>query len=162
MPRSRRRQYPRTDETYDVLRKANLKNIAKEYPCDDSYLYTIKDGKSNDPYGHFRVLYKACADAGAEVDIWLNDLIAIKTKARKENLTLRDIAATLMEKIRTDADSSAKLLESLRDNQLDRKECHEILAAFAANDTVEDEIKRLVQLRLAEIGEKRKPLEMIG
>ncbi len=146
-------KYPRTDETYDVLRN-HVGPISKEYPCDSSYVYAIKNGDSNDPYPHFRHLFLAAARAGAPVEIWLHDLNAIVARANCGAETeTADLVARLSDKIESDADSTSELLTAIGDRKLDKVECHRILSTLEISRDIETGIARIVERRLAELSE---------
>lgn len=149
MPR-RKFPYTRSDETYEVLR-AHVGPIAKEYPCDSSYVYSIRNGDSNDPYPHFRHLFLAAARAEAPVEIWLRDLSSILTRALPGFEADGDLLRQLTKKISAEADSTSKILEAIGDRVLDRKECHEILAVLEIDADIKNGIRRIVERRLAEI-----------
>lgn len=149
MPR-RKFPYTRSDETYEVLRD-HVGPIAKEYPCDGSYIYAIKDGHSNDPFPPFRHLFKSSAYAGAPVEIYLRDLNGILAKARPELGADGDLLRQLTKKISAEADSTSKILEAIGDRVLDRKECHEILSVLEVDTDIKNGIRRIVERRLAEI-----------
>lgn len=147
--------YTRSDETYQVLQH-NTEMIAKEYPCDSSYIYSIKNAGSNDPYPHFRHLFLAAARAGAPVRIWLHDLNAIVARADRSNeIALKDLVAQLADKIESDADSTSELLAAIGDRQLDQSECHRILAKLEISRDIENGIVKVVERRLAELRETK-------
>lgn len=147
------RKYPRTDETYEVL-KSFIGPIAKQYPANDSYIYAIKNGDANDPYPHFRHLFLAAARAGAPVEIWLRDLNGIVEHAGGRLGTVTDLVARLSEKITADADETSDILDAIADRKLDKRECHKILAAVETDIDLNSGIKRLVGSRLAELNER--------
>lgn len=143
------RRYPRSEETYDVL-KHHVGPVSKAYPCDDSYIYAIKNGEANDPYAQFRHLFQSAVIGKAPARIWLRDLEGILENVAPDP-AISELRELLSEKIMKDADSTSKMLDGLQDNHLDRKECQDILDALEIEQQVQDGIRKLVEKRLAEL-----------
>lgn len=147
-----RKVYPRTDETFKVLSEFESA-IAREMECDPSYINKIKNGVEPDRFPQFREIFRAAAMAGAPVELWLNDLMAIYVKSRKSSVCITQLSGKLLEKIATDGDAMTALVKSLQDNHLDEAECHEILSKLAKKETTTTAIKEIVLHRLAAIKE---------
>lgn len=147
-----RRKYPyrRSDETYEVVRN-HVGEIAKHYPCDASFIYAVKNGDANDPYPAFRHLFQSAALAGAPVETYLRDLRGLAAVTGKPGTGVHELAAQLADKISADSDSTSEILAGIRDNELDRSECHRILDALDISRQVEQGIRRLVEKRLGEL-----------
>lgn len=146
--------YSRSDETYEVLRD-HVRAIAKEYPCDDSHIYAIKDGRANDPYPPFRHLFKSALYAGAPVKRYLRDLSGLVENHECRGNRTKEIIAELSRKIEADAVSTSELLSGVQDNNLDRVECQRVLDALEISRAIEEGIKVLVERRLAELNDGR-------
>jgi len=145
--------YTRSDETYEVLRYF-VPQIAKEYPCNASHIYAIKDGGANDPYPPFRHIFSVSSAAGAPVDIYLRDLQGIVDRRRRmQTDTMADLAARLAESIKADANEHSEIVDALNSGDLDRAECHKILDAYKISDRIDEEIKTLIRGRLAELND---------
>lgn len=149
--------YKRSDETYEVL-KNHVQPIAREYPCDDSHVYAIKNGEKNDPYAAFRHLFASCAAGGAPVEIFLRDLQGILQRFRptEKILDIHELAGRLAEKIEAEADEDSELLRAISDRQLSRSECHRIRDAMDARDLVAKPIKDFVDDQLALFNDAQK------
>ncbi|MGE3953533.1 MAG: hypothetical protein AB7F88_19790 [Pyrinomonadaceae bacterium] len=145
-----RRRYDRSDETYMVLRN-HVSAISKEYPCDPSYIYGIKNGDSNDPYPHFRHLFLAAARGGAPVSIYIDDLEGIRLNAAADKPSADALAAELLKKIHSNSDATAMIVDALKDRHLDKSECHTILAALAREADTNSRLEQIVKRQLAEI-----------
>ena len=78
-----RHQYPLTEETIKVL-SDHVKPTAKEMNVDKKYVHAILAGTEPDRFSSFRHQFKSAAYAGAPVEIWLNELIGINFKAKKD------------------------------------------------------------------------------
>jgi hypothetical protein len=143
-----RNHYGRSDETYDVLRN-HVQPIAAEYGCDDSYIYDIKNQRTPDPYPKFRHLFRSAAQAGAPVKIWLDDLQGIAIKKRSARPSLQKLAEDLLEKIQLNSDATAAIVSALGDKQLERHECHTVLAALALEAENIRNLEAMVQLQLS-------------
>ena len=143
------KRYPRTEETYDVLRN-HVGSIAKEYPCCDSYISAIKNGDSNDIYAQFRQLFRAASDAGAPVEVWLRDLNGIVERRKVMASDAGDLIKHLSGRMLAEADSTSKILDAISDHDLDRSECHRILQAREISRDLGANIDRIVSARLAE------------
>lgn len=148
-----KQHYSRSDETYDVLRGYEGM-IAKEHDCDDSHIYAIKNGVSPDPYPRFRHLFRASARAGAPVGIWLHDLNSIALSAQPLKASPECLTETLLDKIRRNSDATVAVTAALEDKQLDKRECHSILATLAVEAENNRKLERIVQRQLAEHVEK--------
>lgn len=149
MPRKSPRKYSRSEETYEVL-KHHVGPISKAYPCDDSYIYAIKNGDANDPYPPFRHLFQSSVNGKAPVRIWLRDLKSIVDGVQCDS-SMSELRELLSEKIMKDADSTSKMLDGIQDDCLDRQECLDILDALEIEQQVQNGIKRLVSLRLMKL-----------
>ncbi len=155
MPRPK---YSRSDETYDVLRR-HIQPISKEYGCDDSYIYAIKNGDTNDPYPHFRRLFSAAARAGAPVRVWLDDLSGVAVAAASGSSCIDKLSEQLVQKININAEATTTIISALSDKQLEKHECHTVLAALALEAENIKKLEHLVQRKLAELGTKIPTLE---
>lgn len=137
--------------------KDHVQMIAKEYPCDDSHIYAIKNGEKNDPYAAFRHLFASCAAAGAPVEIWLRDLRGIIERhlPSEQIFDIHELAGRLAEKIEAEADEDSELLRAISDRQLSRTECHRIRDAMDARDLVAKPIKDFVDKQLAQFNDEQ-------
>lgn len=149
-----RPRYPRSDETYEVLRD-HVGAVAKEYPCDDSYIYAIKNGTSNDPYPPFRHMFCAAVGGGAPVEIYLRDLQGVLARRPAGRSITEDLVDQLSKKIESDANETSEILGAIGDRQLDRAECQRILDSLDIGDKISKGIRRLTEQRLAEISSEQ-------
>lgn len=149
-----RKNYKLTDETFKVLSKKE-QAIADEYDCDGSYIYAIKNGESPDPYPHFRRLFRAAARAGAKAEIWFNDLAGILINSRPI-IHCTEFSKQLLKKIRTDAECTEKMIEAVADGELDKSECHELLAINQKVLENARHLEMILQKRLGEIETNQK------
>lgn len=121
-----RETYPITDQTLNIL-DGNAKQIATEMDVDKSYIYQILSSVEADPFGKFRRLYAACVRAGRDVTAWDASLASIRV--RNECVGL-DTVECLSKKIALDADTTMKLVDALRDGDIDDRERSEIRRAI--------------------------------
>lgn len=147
-----RRKYTRSDATYDVLRN-HVGAVSKEYPCDDSYIYAIKNGDANDPFPPFRHLFQSAARAGAPAEIYLHELNGILARSLPNDVQ-GDIVKRLSDKITSDSNSTSEILEAVDDREIDKAECLRILAALEVSRDINRGIETLIERRLAELAEK--------
>lgn len=117
--------YDLTDETRKVLTD-NVKAIALEMDVNESYLYQILSSVECDSFAKYRRLYAACVRAGADVTPWDASLSAIKTRKCREMTETQ----CLVQKIERDADGTSRLVDALRDGQIDEREREAIRAAL--------------------------------
>lgn len=144
--------YGRSEETYEVT-KNHVGPISEEYPCNDSHIYAIKDGRANDPYPPFRHWFRTSSRAGAPVEVYLRDLQGIVEASRPASTSTIDLVARLSEKINADSNSTSEILNGISDNQLDRRECQRILDAVQISEDINSGIRRLVELQLAKLND---------
>lgn len=143
--------YRLTDESRHVL-TGNCGKIAAEMDVSDKYLYAMLAESETDVYAPFRRLFRAAANACAPVEIWLNDLIAIQKRAANACAgAIVKMQSALREKIRVDAATTEKLIAALDDGELDKRECHELLAAVYKIRGNADRLESLLHHRLAEL-----------
>ena len=120
--------YSLTTATEQVL-TGSVKQIAYEMDCSDKYLYGMLSEDKTDIFAPFRRLYAAAVRAGASVCHWDNDLASIR--ARYEKLQpKRSIVECLIEKIRSGADTAARLVDALKDGEISESEAGRIQAAI--------------------------------
>lgn len=112
-----RQIYEISDETRAVLTDKVIP-IAAEMDVNTSYLYQILSGVGTDCFSKFRRLYSACVRAGADVTPWDASLSAIKTK----NCVGLTETQCLVQKIERDADTTARLVDALKDGLIDERE----------------------------------------
>ncbi|CAN5354347.1 hypothetical protein BH10ACI2_BH10ACI2_00190 [soil metagenome] len=144
--------FGRSDETYEVLRD-HVGPISREYPCDGSHIYAIKNGDKNDPYPPFRHMFKSAVYAGAPYEIYLRDLNGIVGNRHSDVSTITELVRRLPEKIEADSHSTSELLKGIGDNHLDRNECRKTLDALDTNDKINQGIRRIVEARLASLND---------
>lgn len=142
-----------SDETFRVI-SGNESAMAKEMECDVSHFHHVKGSNEPDRYPRFREWFRAGAYAGAPVEFWLNDLKAILAKAQSRNAASKQLSDTIVEKIQTNSDSTAELVNAISDGKLSKSECYNILEKLAKSEEVEKQLRNIVLLRLAEFGEK--------
>lgn len=147
-----RKTYKLTDETYEVL-KGNEQSIAKEMECDPSYIYGIRNQENPDPYPKFRALFRASANAGAPIYIWLNDLQSIG-KRKKQTVTAQDFYTALIRKIEVDAQSTEEILKAVKDGEVDKHECQKIASMVESIEANLVGLKELLHLKLGECNEQ--------
>lgn len=143
-----RKTYKLSDETYEVL-KNHEQGTAKEMECDPSYIYGIRNQINPDPYPKFRELYRAAAADGAPVHIWLNDLKSISNRGQR--IKVEDFYTGLIKKIESDAESTERIVEALKDGTIDKPECLKIADSLQKMGANLESLKSLVQLKLGEL-----------
>jgi hypothetical protein len=123
-----RQTYSLSDQTRLVL-TGHVKPIAFELDKTPSYIYAILADTEPDRFAQFMHLYAACVRAGAPVGHWDNWFEAVKakyTKVRPDQTAIECLA----EKIKSDADTTAKLVDALQDGKIDEREGVEIQGAI--------------------------------
>ena len=123
-----RETYTTSDETRKVL-TGHVKPIAFEMDKSDKYIYAILADTEPDRFAQFQSLYAAAVRAGAPVchwDLWFE---AVKAKYAK-TVPLQTAIECLAEKITNDADTTAKMVDALKDGVIDQKEAIQIQKAI--------------------------------
>lgn len=123
-----RHDYDLTNETRQIL-SGNVIDTAAEMNVADKYLYAILAGTQTDPFAKFEHLYAASVRAGGRVGLWDNKLAAIRARYEKEPPCKSPIEC-LTEKISSDADTTSKLVDALKDGEIDAREAEKIQAAI--------------------------------
>jgi len=150
-----RQNYGLSDETFQILiGKESL--IADEFGCDESYIFGIKNQKNPDPYPKFRRLFRAAVRAGANAQLWLNDLSGIYAKAQMATTAMHELSTNLLEKIKADGESTSRIVDAIADSHLTKTECHAILSALAKNTETNKRLEQLTLRRLGELSEEEK------
>lgn len=149
-----RHEYPLTEETIKVL-SDYVKPTAREMDVDIKYVYAILAGTEPDRFSSFRHQFKSAAEAGAPVEIWLNDLIGINLRVKRACNRPPEALAVLLEKIDADAESTAKFVDALKDGEFCKTECHELLSAMAKIRKIAAAVELILQNRLGELGEQK-------
>ena len=147
-----RQTYPRSDETFKVL-AGHEAEFAREADKDASYFNKLKNDVEPDPYSRFRALFRTGCRTSAPVEVWLHDLQAIFVRSRKLQLVSSELTSTLLQKIQSDSDTLKECLAAIQDGNVDKSECHAILAKLATNEEISNSIKQTVLDRLGELTE---------
>lgn len=146
-----RHNYPLSEETIKVLSDF-VKPTAQEMNVDKKYVHAILAGTEPDRFASFRYQFKAAAYAGAPVEIWLNELVGINFKAQRIiGAKNSDALAVLLEKIDSDAASTALFVDALKDGHLSKTECHVLLSAINKMRDITTRAEQLLQHRLGEL-----------
>jgi hypothetical protein len=136
--------YSLTDQTTAVVTD-NVGAIAAEMDVSNKYLYAILSEEKTDPYAPFRRLYAAAVRAGAPTCHWEVDLNAIKTRSMKIRPSKTEIEC-LTEKVMSDADTTAKLVDALRDGDIDEVERRSIITAIEKERRTLDSLEMVLGL----------------
>lgn len=148
-----RKIYPRTDETFKVL-SGFESAIAREMECDPSYINKVKNGVEQDRYPQFREIFRAACNVQAPTELWLHDLTAIWVKSRIPGFKDSELSAKLLEKIKTDSEETAAMVDAIADGTLDKAECYRVLSQLEKSESVKKRLKEIILHRLGEITEK--------
>lgn len=127
MDKISRAAYGLTDETRKVI-NGKAARIADELGWNDKTVYKITYDELPDPFAYFIAFYKACVRAGADISHY--DLRMNEAKARYNYTEKGDNAACLAEKILRDADTTAKMVDALKDGSIDASEAESIRKAI--------------------------------
>lgn len=146
-----RKNYRLSDETFLVL-SGNEANIAREFDCDPSYIYAIKNGDAPDRFAQFLPFFRAIAYAGAKAEIFLNVLNGILINARPLR-NCKEFSSQIIEKIRTDAECTEQMITAIADGNLDKSECHNLLSVIAKTKRLLEKLERILHKRLGELDE---------
>jgi hypothetical protein len=140
-----RHTYELTDETRKVM-SGNVPRIAEEAEVSDKYLHGILAGTETDPFAPFVHYYASSARAGAPICYWDNKLAAIRARYEKQ-IPNKSLIQCLTEKIESDADTSAKMVDALRDGFIDAGEADRIQAAINKERQTLDLLETHVQFK---------------
>ncbi len=140
-----------SDETYQAI-VGHETDIANEYGCCPSYIFNIKNRETKDPFPQFRKLFKATANGGGSVSFWLNDLKAIARRAEKAICKIKPLEC-LLQKIRDDAETTERLVVALKDGEISKRECHQILADVKQLRANLEAIETIAVVRLGDLDE---------
>lgn len=121
-----RHNYCLTDLSRAALKSAKVKDIAKEWNVDEDYLYGILSNNNTDPFAPFRMMFKSIVDAGGDALPYLTDLTVIYKRGRQQ-FCEANLTECLLKKIHTDGETTANLVDALKDGELDRRECRTLL-----------------------------------
>jgi hypothetical protein len=152
-----RKHYTHSDETFKAVVDHEAA-IAKEFGCDPTYIYGIKNRSQKDPFSPFRELYRATARGGGDTSPWRRDLDAIDASVNARNESPSDLTDLLCRKLRGDGVSSEDLAAAIRDGELDERECEQIIRDMTSVASLARLIKATATVRLGEIRENRHPL----
>jgi hypothetical protein len=123
-----RHDYELTDETRKTL-SGNVQDIADEMHVSDKHLYGILAGTKTDPFAVFEHLYASTCRADRETCHWDNKLAA--HRARRKSRPSKSLVECLTDKIHSDAEATAELVDGLRDGEIDSREAERIQLAIA-------------------------------
>lgn len=137
-----RHDYQLTEETLKTF-KGNEGAIAEEADVGYKYVSAIMSGAKTDPFAPFKHFYRAAARAGVSRCHWRNTLDAIDARYEKK-LPNKTEVECLTDKINSDADTTAKMVEALRDGHIDAHEARKILQAIDKERSILD----LLEVRL--------------
>lgn len=141
-----RHTFDTTKQTIKVL-TGHQAEIAEEANVSDKYLYAILAGTETDFFAPFEHYYSACVRAGAPVCHYDNRLAAIR--ARYEKLApVKTEFECLSEKINANADTTSRMVDALRDGQINEVEAEKILNAIEKERNVLDIIETMMQFKV--------------
>ncbi len=150
-----RKTYRHSDETYQAI-VGHESEIAREMGCCPTYIYGLKNRDNPDPFPKFEELYRSTAFGGGCTKYWFNVLKAIDDRAENFNgkcADKPDALACLLEKIHREAETTARMVDALKDGQLDKRECHLILGDIETLRANLNLIETIAVSRLGVIGE---------
>lgn len=152
----RKKDFPTTDETRDVLR-GHETSIAKAKGCDPSYIFNIKNMEEPDPFAPFRKWFQDCATGGGKVRVYLHDLESIACQAETGFNCEKNLTEKLLNKIDNDAKTTHVLAEASADNLWCERDCEKILDACDRIKQEENELREMaIRRRNALRGNKGK------
>lgn len=123
-----RHTYDLTDQTRKVL-SGNVARVAEEMDVSDKYLHAILADDKTDPFSTFVHLYAAAVRAGAPVCHYDTKLAGIRARYEKQ-VPLKTEIECLTDKISSDADTTAQLVDALKDGVIDAREVERIQQAI--------------------------------
>lgn len=136
--------YSLTDQTRKVF-AFGVAAIAEEMSVAAQYLHAVLSGTETDIFAKFERLYAACVRAGAPVCHWDNRLREIRAKYQPKDLA-RPVEC-LAEKIRTDALTTGRILEALKNGKIDDREVPGLLEAIEGERKVLEQIEEMIAYR---------------
>jgi hypothetical protein len=145
--------YPLTTETLKVL-TGHVSSIAEEMHKTPQYIHGILSGKEQDRFAQFVPVYAAAKRAGAPVCHWRNKLDAIDARYDAKS-PVKQAVECLLEKIHTDSETTANLVEALKDGELDERECQKLLADIEKNRANDDLLEEYAKFRLGVIEDEK-------
>jgi hypothetical protein len=116
---------PASEQTVRIL-STDRELIATEMDLTRNTLDQIIAGNECDPFLKFKRMYAGAVRAGVDVTPW--DVAFQEIKTRHANG--QTIHQSLSEKVMCDADTAAKIIEALKDGQIDRHEVRRIREAI--------------------------------
>lgn len=144
-----RMHYDLTDETRKVL-KDNVGEIAAEASVNDSYLYQVLSSVESDFFAKFDRFYGAAVRAGSDVTPWDVRLQRHKTKQGEKT-----IHQCLTDKLESDADTACKLVDAIKDGDIDAREREQIERAIAKERDCLDRLEATMALYVREETKQR-------
>lgn len=138
--------YDLTNETRKTF-TGHVEQIADEADVNPSYIYGILSGTKTDPFAPFERFYKGTARAGVSRCHWRMKLDAIDARYDKQNPKSTPIDC-LTQKIKTDAATTEKMVEALKDGNISPQEAEAILRAVQKERDVLDLIELTMQFRV--------------
>lgn len=138
-----RHTYELTKETLKTL-TGHVGEIAEEMQVTDKFLYGVLAGVNTDPFAPFEHLYASTARAGVSRCHWRARLDAIDARYDKQR-PKAGIVECLAEKITTDAETSERMVEAIRDGRVTAAEAEKIRAAVEKERRTLDLIDTVLQ-----------------
>jgi len=153
-----RKTHPLSQETIKVM-SGYVADIAEEMDVSPQYVHGILSGVNADRFAQFSHDYAACLRAGASIEHWDNRLAAIRTKYEKAEpqTPIHDCLST---KIRSDASTTAQMVNAMSDGQIDEFEAKRIIEAIADERRILDRIETSLQFKVTEDLPVRKQARM--
>ena len=142
-----RHEYDLTDETLRTF-KGNEQEIADEAEVGYKHISAILGGSKTDPFAPFVHFYAATARAQVSRCHWRMKLDAIDAKYDKALPSSTPIDC-LTAKIKSDAETTQKMVEALKDGAISDGEAHAILKAVQKEREVLDLIETVMQFRVS-------------
>lgn len=122
-----RHHHDLTDETRKTLAN-NCQRLAESANVSDKYMYGIMADTNTDPFAVFlSILYRPAVKAGISTVHWDARLSEIRAAGRSSR---KSSVECLTEKIQRDADTTAKMVDALRDGRIDERERRAIQEAI--------------------------------
>lgn len=138
-----RETYSLSTETIKVL-KGHESAIADEWNKSAQYVYAILAGTEPDRFARFLGLYAAAVRAGAPVCHWDDKFAAVRARYEKQHARRQTVAECLTEKIGRDAETTARLVDALRDGRVDEDEALRLHALIRLEREVLDELEKVI------------------
>lgn len=131
-----------SDETRDALTD-NVKAMAAGWGKSVEYIYAILRSEKGDFFTAFESMYRGACEGGVSTAHWDRKL-AFHRETAEAKRRKRPATELLSEKIASDASTTQRMLDALRDGRIDERERIEILKDVDREQANLNEIVRLL------------------